>query len=752
MNFDSIHKQFSDRNPPDTRHSPGTTPLSSSRRMTARAAHSPPHALSQFDRPVASDHVPPVLLACILALLPGVTFESPAAASGKDQGSSADGPESSTAAEPAFTASERNHWSFRPIASPPVPVFTEAADRNWTRTPVDAFILAGLQASGLKPARQADRRTLMRRLYFNLTGLPPVPEDIAAFLEDDSPDAWERLIDKVLSSPHYGEKWGQHWLDVVRFAESEGFEYDRHHAAAWRFRDYVVRSFNADRPFNRFVTEQLAGDELAAESLETDPLSSATLRDQIVAAGFHRLGPVRRNAGNPEIAFSRNEVLTEMTNAVGTVFLGLTVGCARCHDHFFDPFRQTDYYRLQAFLAATNEFDAPFVDQQVWSSRTSARAVIEKQIASLKEESANARPDRAAEIKQQITELTQTLPPPAPTLFSVRHDEAKRTPVRLLTRGDDTLPTGRPLGMAYPGILVPDSQSVLAPDTPTPKTRLAGWITSPQNPLTARVIANRVWQYHFGQGLVATPNDFGVNGASPTHPALLDWLARQLIDSGWSLKALHRVILASHVWQQTSQIDLSLTAKAHRVDAHNRLLWKFSRRRLTAEELRDSMLQISGSLNPKFTGVSVITPVPPELIGLLYKPEQWVVTEDTAEHDRRSVYLIAKRNLKLPFMEVFDQPDLLTSCDCRETSTHAPQALELLNGEFSNRMATRFTACLLESRGHSGPHLVRAAFELATGQLPTAAQQEAGLDFLKTQPMRELALAVFNLNAFLYVR
>ena len=656
------------------------------------------------------------------------------------------------APSPVFSASERSHWSFLPITAPAVPAFTDATDQNWVRTPVDAFILARLRHAGLKPARQASRRILVRRLFFNLTGLPPDSGEIAAFLNDNSPGAWERLVDRVLSSPHYGEKWGQHWLDVVRFAESEGFEYDRHHAAAWRFRDYVIRSFNEDRPYDRFVTEQLAGDELAAESRDLNPLFDETCRDQLIAAGFHRLGPVRRNAGNPETAFSRNEVLTEMTNAVGTVFLGLTIGCARCHDHFYDPIRQSDYYHLQAFLAATNEFDAPFVAPQEWTSRTLKRKSIEQQIASLKQESANASAERADTIRQQIAALTAALPPLPPTLFSVRHDEDRRTPIYLLTRGDDSLPVGAPLGMSYPGVFTTDGQAPFASDAPAPKKRLAGWITSPDNPLTARVIANRVWQYHFGQGLVATPNDFGVNGAAPTHPELLDWLAQRLISSDWSLKTLHRSILISHAWQQTSLTAADLTAEARNVDASNRLLWRFPRRRLTAEEIRDAMLQISGSLNPKFTGKSVITPVAPELIKLLYKPDQWDVTTDRAEHNRRSIYLIAKRNLKLPFMEVFDQPDLQTSCDCRETSTHAPQALELLNGEFSNRMASEFAASLMSDADNSQTAFVDSAFELATGQFPTPAQRQASLHFLRTQPARELSLAIFNLNAFLYVR
>ena len=652
---------------------------------------------------------------------------------------------------PEYSEDDRSHWSFLPIERSPIPTFETDADRDWVVTPIDAIILAGLKDADLSPASAADRRTLIRRLYFDLTGLPPTRRQIAEFVEDDSLDAWSRLVDGVLASPHYGEKWGQHWLDVIRFAESEGFEYDRHHAAAWRFRDYVVRSLNADKPFDQFAIEQLAGDELARWRSD-DPRTNETLRDQIVAAGFHRLGPVRRNAGNPEIAFSRNEVLTEMTNAVGTVFLGLTVGCARCHDHFFDPFKQKDYYQLQAFLAATNEYDAPFVDAAEWAEWKSKTDAINQQIYKLKKEVANSSKKRTEEIRAELAELQKQLPPPVPMLFSVQNDGEKRSPIHLLNRGVETLRLGEPLGMRVPGVLIKEGETALPPDAADPKLKLASWVTARDNPLTARVIANRVWQYHFGEAIVSTPNDFGLNGATPSHPELLDWLAAELIDSGWSLKSLHRVILNSSTWQQSSRVARKTLGRAREVDANNRLLWRYSRRRLTAEEIRDSMLQISGEMNAKLTGESVMTPVDLEMVKLLYKPDQWAVTKDRSEHNRRSIYLLAKRNLKLPFMEVFDQPDLQTSCECREVSTHAPQALELLNGDFSNRMADQLARRLEDLAGNSEPMIVDTAFELATGRAPTARQRAAAVAFLESgAPVRELALAVFNLNGFLYL-
>ncbi len=647
-----------------------------------------------------------------------------------------------------FSEAERSHWSFQPIADPAVPRFEAASDNDWISTPIDAFVLKRLKAAGLLPAPQADRRTLVRRLSYDLTGLPPSPELIAEFEADESVDAWPRLVDTLLASPHYGEKWGQHWLDVVRFAESEGFEYDRHHAEAWRFRDYVVRSFNENKPFDRFATEQLCGDELAKQFAGDDPRTNTELRDALVAAGFHRLGPVRRNAGNPEIAFSRNEVLTEMTNSVGTVFLSLSVGCARCHDHFFDPFLQKDYYRLQAFLAETHEFDAPFVDPAEWSQWKTRHDDLTQQIYDLTQQSGNANDDEAESIKQRITELKANLPEPLPSLFSVAGLSDRRTPIHLLQRGDETMKL-QPVGMRVPSVLLDGEVDELPQETPRPKTKLADWITSSDNPLTARVIVNRVWQYHFGRGLVATANDFGMNGEPPSHPELLDWLSSRFIESGWDFKALHRLILTSSVWQQS--VGSPLQTKAEKIDPENSLLWHMPPRRMTAEELRDSMLTLSGELNDRLTGRSVMVPVSPELTSLLYKPSQWEVTEDSFEHNRRTIYLIAKRNLRLPFMEAFDQPDLQTSCARREASTHAPQALELLNGSLSNRLAESFAARLAAEAGSSPERIVQQAFVLTTGRQPTTQQQRAAIEFLERRPLREFALAMFNVNSFLYV-
>jgi hypothetical protein len=624
-------------------------------------------------------------------------------------------------------------WSFRPPRRPPLPA---PKDGTWPRNPIDLFVLAGLEAAGLEPAPEASRAELIRRLSFDLTGLPPSSEAIEAFVRDDSPGAYERLVDRLLESPYYGERWGQHWLDVVRYAETEGFEYDRDLPGAWRFRDYVIRALNDDKPYDRFVTEQLAGDEIGPGVPELE-----------IAAGFHRLGPVRRNAGNQEVAGSRNEVLTERTDIIGSAFLGLTVGCARCHDHKFDPILQKDYYRLQAFLAATEEHDIPLASPQEiesWKKRTAeATAAIEK----IKKAIEKAGSQEVKRLQEDLREALGQLPQPLPAICGIR-DGDEVTPIHVLERGNWDK-KGEAVGMRPLGVLVPESMPELLPATPHRRTLLARWLTDPEHPLTARVMVNRLWQHHFGLGIVKTANDFGANGDQPSHPELLDYLARELIDGGWRLKRIHRLILLSSAYRQSTSSPAA--ARAAALDPEDRLLWHFRRRRLEAEEIRDAMLAVSGELSLEAGGRSVIVPVERELVDLLYDPSQWTVTRDRGEHRRRSIYLLAKRNLKLPFMEAFDQPTLQSSSPRRESTTHAPQALELLNGGTANELAAAFAARLVREAGANRALLVERAFLLAAGRPPTKREMELARRFLDEQPLREFALAVFNLNAFLYV-
>ena len=617
----------------------------------------------------------------------------------------------------------RKHWAFQPIR------------RMGTLARPAVLIGEETDKSAHPP-----RHILIRRVTFDLIGLPPTPDEVEAFVGDESADAYEKVVDRLLGSRHFGEKAAQQWLDVVRFAETEGFEYDRHIPDAWRYRDYVIDSFNKNKPFDRFLTEQLAGDEIEPEN-----------RECLTASIFHRLGPVRRNAGNTEIALSRNEVLTERTDILGAAILGLTVGCARCHNHKLEPITQKDYYRLQAYLAATEEHNlvlATADEQQEWEAATKKGkeeiARVQKQAQAA---TSAAEKDRLARV---IEDLEEKLPAPPPTIPSTHNDFAKRTAIHVLKRGvwekKGELVQPRPLS-----VLVADDVAELSPGETQPRTQLAKWLTSPDHPLTARVIANRIWQQHFGVGLVKTPNDFGLKGEKPSDPELLDWLAAMLIDNGWRLKPLHRLMVLSRAYREgeAPAEPRSTTDSPHTARQEPR---PPKTRRLSAEEIRDAMLAVSGRLNAKYGGPSVIVPVDPELVDLLYKPSQWAVTADIREHDRRSIYLIAKRNLRLPFFENLDAPALQTSCARRESSTHPPQALELLNGSLANDLAQAFAKRLEKECGADREKIIDRAFRLALGRAPTAKELQRSSEFLDEQPLTEFTLALFNLNEFLYVR
>jgi len=648
-------------------------------------------------------------------------------------------PESAAAPSPvvpgrAITPEQRAYWAFQPVRKPAVPV-VKHADR--VQNPVDAFILARLEREGLEPAPEASKLDLVRRVTYDLTGLPPTPAEIDAFLQDTAVDAYERLVDRLLSSPRYGERWAQHWLDVVRYGESEGYEYDTPVGNLWRYRDYVIASLNSDKPYDRFVREQVAGDEI-------DPQS----REALIAAGFHRLGPVRRNAGNQEVAGSRNEVLTDRTDILGAAFLGVTLGCARCHDHKFDPILQKDYYRLQAFLAATEEKTISLATPEEEAAYKAKADVLQAEIVPLKKRLKTAQGEERFLLEQQIEQLEERKPPAPPAINTV-HDLPEPTKIHVLRRGEWDR-KGDPVGMRFPTVLISESVEELPLTTPNPRVQLANWLTDPGHPLTPRVLVNRVWLHHFGTGLVKTPNDFGLNGEKPSNPELLDYLASAFVEGGWRLKLLHKLLLLSATYRQAYRTPE--TAKALAKDPDNRWLWRFDRRRLTAEELRDSMLAVSGRLNPEMGGPSVFIPVDPELVSALYKPGQWAVTHDLKAHDRRSIYLVAKRNLRLPAMEVFDQPTLSSSCGRRDCSTHAPQALELLNGSMSNPLAEAFAARLVKEAGPESAAQVDLAFRLASGRPPSVEEKRLGMAFLAQHSLKEFALALFNLNAFLYVQ
>ena len=645
-----------------------------------------------------------------------------------------------------YTEVERKQWSLQKRGNPAVPTFTAPADRAWVKNAVDAFILARLQKEGLKPSAPADRRTLLRRVYFDLIGLPPTPAEMSAFVADKSPDAYPKVVEKLLNDQRYGERWGQHWLDVVRFAETDGYEYDTQRSDAWRYRDYVIRAFNNDKPFDRFVLEQLAGDEIAPKEDET-----------LIAAGFNRLGPVRKNAGNQEVASSRNEILTEMTNIVGAAFLGVTVGCARCHDHKFDPIRQSDYYRLQAFFATTHEVDVQRAtpdEEQAWKAKAAPvqeeLKAIRSQMFPLRGKKDPESAEKREQLTKQMEEVQEKMPPPLPSIHSVVSKDEKPD-VHILARGEYTAKGDR-VGLRTLGILLPPG----APEeesSKAPRTELAKWIVDPDNPLTARVMVNRIWANHFGKGIVDTPNDFGRMGSRPSHPELLDYLANQFVAGGFSVKQIHRLILNSNTYRQSSAIpsDPARKALVEDKDSENKLLWRFNRRRLQAEEIRDAILAVSGELNPKAGGPSVMVPIDQGLVNQLYKPSQWVPAKDPLEYNRRSVYLEVKRNLELPFMQVFDAPDGSVSCARRESSTHAPQALEMLNGDLANRSADALAKRLEKDAGPDLRKQIDLGYQLITGRAAKPQEIQLALDYLKTEPKREFALMLLNLNSFVYL-
>jgi hypothetical protein len=644
--------------------------------------------------------------------------------------------------DPSYTPAERRYWAFQPRSSPAVPQFASAADRAWASQAIDSFILASLNKAGLKPAPPASRRTLIRRVYYDLTGLPPTPVALEQFVHDPSPDAWTKLVDRLLNTPEYAERSAQHWLDVVRYAESDGYEYDTHRSDLWRYRDYVIRSFAQDKPYDQFLREQIAGDEMTTGS-------TAPEQDELlVASSFHRLGPLRKNAGNQDAAYNRNEVLVEMTNVIGSGFLGVTLGCARCHDHKFDPIRQKDYYRMQAFFATTQQKDIPMYKPEEEAQWKKKKSAAEAEMAKLQKSLPQmVGPERAA-IEKQLQQKELELPEPLPALNVVSDEPGQFIPVHVLARGNSDAPLEKVRPRVL-GIMLPEGAPELADDTPKPRLALANWIADPNNPLTARVMVNRIWQHHFSRGIVDTPNDFGRMGSRPSHPELLDWLANQFVSGGFRLKPIHRMILLSRTYQQDYLPVAPAVAKDK--DPEDKLLWRYPRRRLDAEELRDSMLSISGKYNPKNGGPSVIVPIEPELVHLLYKPAQWAVNSDASQFYRRSIYLFEKRNLRLPFLEVFDSPDRLLSCARREASTHAPQALELMNGSFTHEMSQAFAQRLRSDAGPSAARQVDRAYRLALGRPPTPVERRTAVQFLKENPPSEFALAMFLINDFLYV-
>ncbi len=703
------------------------------------------------------------------------------------------------------SAEVAGHWAFRPIDRATRP---PTVDAGWIRNPIDRFVLVRQQQTGLTPLPAATRATLIRRVAFDLAGLPPRPEEVEACVRDESPDAYEKLIDRLLASPAYGERWAQHWLDIARFAETDGFEHDLVRPNAWRYRDWVIDALNADMPYDEFVRMQIAGDEVSrkdakaqsgrgAEDNQAEPPASDALRlgaiawNSSVATGFLLCGP-----DMPDINLQderRHNVLNEMTATVGSVFLGLQFGCAQCHDHKFDPITMADFYRLRAFFEPSDFFDeAPLAPLEELAERERLEAPIRagreridkelKRFDATAHERLNKDPQAKISRDELLSALSETekeefqrltgelkqlgsktsnLPPLAMGRVLREKGGAPRAS-HIMLRGDFRQPGPRVVP-AFPVVANPWNTPVEIPESVAPssgrRTALANWLTRADHPLTTRVIVNRVWQFHFGQGLVRTPSDFGAMGEKPSHPELLDWLATEFtrpadqLDAdgraglGWSLKRLHKLILTSATYMQASrptepgwsadqrESAMASWKKSRELDPDNRLLARMNRLRLDGESIRDAMLASADRLSLRRGGPGVRPPLPDELVATLLK-NQWTVTPDEEDHRRRSIYIFVRRNLRYPLFDVFDRPDTNASCPQRPRSTTAPQGLTLLNSEFSLDAARDLASFVWRSAGPAPRDQVELCFQRTLSREPTAAELAVAVAFLRQQTER----------------
>ena len=653
-------------------------------------------------------------------------------------------------------------WSLQPLRRPAVPAIQASGSEGWSewsQNPIDRFILKGLLDHRLTPAPEADKATLIRRVTFDLTGLPPAPEAVDAFLADEGPDAYERLVDRLLASPRYGQRWARHWLDLVRYAESDGYRQDAYRPSAWRYRDYVVRSFNRDRPYDRFLTEQLAGDELDPDDPE--------LR---VATGYFRLGPYEYN--QRDVYGQRADILNDITDVTGEVFLGLSIGCARCHDHKFDPILQKDYYRLQAFFTPLLPRDDLTIARSTdWLAYQSRRAAWEKAAAGvLQQLDAVAKPHRdrgtasatakfpdeikaiLAKPEAERTPLERQIGALAYRQITYEHeqvpavlkgsDKARWTALQNDLRRFDALKPIEPgpvlaatdVGPSAPPTVIPGDRrqqpidpgflsaldpaparvepSSAAPRSTGRRLALARWLSRPDNPLSTRVIVNRIWQYHFGRGLVGTSGDFGRLGETPSHPELLDWLAGEFVARGWRWKPIHRMILTSSAYRQSARRSQSELAAAQRVDPEDRLLWKQVVHRLDAEEIRDAMLAVSGELDPALGGPGVEVSRP-----------------------RRIIETRVLRNARDPLLDAFDAPDASSTTSRRDTTTTSTQALLLINGGWTLARARAVAGRIeyVEPASVANRARIVLAYRMTLGRRPDSEEIAEAAMFLDRQ-------------------
>lgn len=620
-------------------------------------------------------------------------------------------------------------WAFQPVAKagpPKVPT-----DAQIVANPIDAFIAKGLADDGLQPAPPADRRTLIRRVTFDLTGLPPTPEDVSTFIDDNTDDAYNRLVERLLASPDYGERWGRHWLDLVRYAETHGYERDEPKPNAWKYRDWVITAFNEDKPYDRFILEQIAGDELPDANDDTR-----------TATGMYRLGLIDDEPADPVV--DRFDQLDDMLKTLGTTFLGLTLHCARCHDHKFDPITQRDYYRMLAFLTPGKPFvrdhdesiSLPVGDKSLHERVRDLNAAVDRQIAHLQKRHDGLAKEPATEalrkaLDQRIDALRAHRPKGAPSTLGLTDVSATPAPTKMFVRGDAHKP-GEEVQPGFISAIDPATPHITAAsngNTTGRRLALARWIARPENPLTARVLVNRLWQHHFGRGIVGTPSDFGAMGEQPSDPRLLDWLANELVASGWRIKHIHRLIVSSETYRRSGAWD----EQAAQVDPVNSRVWRHSPRRLEAEAVRDAILSVSGALNRERGGPSVFPPIDKAVLAGQSRPGLGWTVSDERSAARRSIYVYVKRTLPLPELEVLDAADSNDVCPSRVVTTTAPQALTLLNSEFLHKQSATFAARLKKDAGACAEDQIDRAFWLAFQRTPSEGERGNSIEFLKRQ-------------------
>lgn len=619
-------------------------------------------------------------------------------------------------------------WAYAPVENPELPKVDTA---DWTREEMDFFVLAGIEKRDYLPTKPATKRTLIRRAYLDLHGLPPSTSQIEAFLSDERPDAWGRLIDELLQSPRYGERWGRHWLDVARYADTNGMDEDIAHPSAWRYRDYVIRSFNKDKPFDRFIVEQLAGDLLPAKDL-------VQKREQIVGLGFLSVGPKMLACDDPDKM--RRDIVDEQMDTMGRAFLGMTIGCARCHDHKIDPISIKDYYGLAGIFMSTKTLTkysvvAEFHEHDLTKEEHQKKWLEVRRLEGEQKKKETPK-DKKDKLAEEITALKKGLPAPFKVMGVTEYPTQD---VKVHLRGD-YLTLGEEVPRGVPAIWT-EGEKVAMPEKQSGRLELARWIASADNPLTARVIVNRLWRWHFGRGIVPTPDNFGGLGEKPTHPKLLDHLARKFVESGWSVKSMHRLMMNSATYRQSAEADLALVE----YDPENKLFARWQRRRVESEVVRDSILMKANRLDLDMGGSMLVV-----------QPNKYVNQGKLTEHSmvpRRTVYLPVYRSSGYDGQKAFDTADPAVSNGNRRTSTVAGQALYLMNSELMHASSKALADFVISKASDNRPAwMIKHVF----GRDPTKDESARGITFVESYGDEKAALAAFarvllSSNEFLYM-